>query len=73
MFDAILYTKWEKDPNDPDTIIGRWAEDNTIYKITIPNPIRGQLVDMQNWLCEKIRLQSLARHTLNKMEEWWSE
>jgi len=39
--------KWQKS-NDPNTIIGYWAEDNSPYEIICPEQLRDMLVKLQN-------------------------
>jgi hypothetical protein len=54
-FGAILYSRWEADPNtdSKNIILGRWSEDNTPYSITVPYQIRDQILELQNTMYDR--------------------
>ena len=49
-FSAITWSPWTAAESADNTIIGRWAEDNSTYLITCPHQLRDLLIEMQNAL-----------------------
>ena len=47
---CILHAKWVKKEQTETIIIGKWAEDDSTYEITVPDQLRDSIVDMQNTL-----------------------
>ena len=48
--DPLLLPKWEAHPTDETKIIGRWAEDFSLYEITVPHQLRDSILAMQHAL-----------------------
>ncbi len=51
-FSALLHEKWVEG-TEPDAIVGRWAEDNSMYTVTVPHQLRESLIQLQNHLVDK--------------------
>lgn len=48
-YGCILHAKWVKH-SQPNTIIGKWAEDDSTYVIVVPEQLRDIIIGMQNTL-----------------------
>jgi len=40
--------KWQADESRPNVIVGRWAEDGSVYELTVPPQLRPAIILMQN-------------------------
>jgi hypothetical protein len=61
-FGALLHRAWDIDQQDPEQIIGYWAEDDCPYKMVVPSQLRNSLVHMQNILSDLyVKVQSKER------------
>ena len=49
-FGCVLHAKWVSDIHTPNTIIGKWAEDDSTYQIVVPEQLRDEIIDLQNAL-----------------------
>jgi hypothetical protein len=63
---AILHAPWVRG-NDPDKIDGFWAEDASLYTVTVPEQLRNMLVDLQNNLSTKFRELEQKEQELNEL------
>lgn len=52
MWDAILHKEWLKG-NKENEIIHFWAEDGSKAVLLVPQQLRDQIVEMQNWISSK--------------------
>ena len=65
---AILASAWRAEPVQSDKIVGRWAEDDTPYEITVPAQLRDPIIAMQNTLFRKYAMIQEFRTKLARME-----
>jgi hypothetical protein len=63
---AILHAPWVRG-NDPGKIDGFWAEDASLYTVTVPEQLRNMLVDLQNNLSTKFRELEEKEQELNEL------
>ena len=66
-FGALIHASW-REGKKPDEIEGYWAEDMHPFTITVPPPLRDELIALQRALCKKYNAIEKARADLLRME-----
>ena len=76
---AVLHRKWQpiQMPSGSDDAVqnrikGFWSEDDTEYEITVPYQLRTQIIEIQNWLCDRYRDLCSARKKVCDIEAFFT-
>lgn len=69
---AVLYKKWFADDNTATHIYGYWAEDDTQYEMVVPSQLRKQIIEIQNWLCDRYQRLQSARTKVCDLENFFT-
>ena len=68
----VLATKWVRGSN-PEDIVHTWSEDGSTAFITVPAPIRDEIVIMQNWLYSKAEMVRRLQSILLRAKQFFRE
>lgn len=69
MFGSILHKEWTAPGDKKDIICHTWAEDGSIVEFIVPEPLRDELVHMQNRLSQAYQRIAKLRAKLTATEK----